>query len=70
MFLVGGKSWTYSPYIGFAAAITEHLAFKLVWIPAFAIVTVYCSITSWMATLSSSLILSNSSMQTTLKLKF
>ena len=47
-----------------AAAITEHLAFKLVCIPALAIVTVYCSITSWIATLSSSLILSNSSIQT------
>jgi len=32
--------------------------------PAFAIVTVYYSITSWIATLSSSLILSNSSIQT------
>jgi len=46
MFLVGGKSFWYSPYIGFAAAITEHLAFKLQCIPAFAIVTVYCSMTS------------------------
>jgi len=33
--------------------------------PAFAIVTVCCSITSWMATRSASDILSNSSMQTT-----
>lgn len=42
----------YSPYIGFAAASTEHLAFKLVCIPALDIVTVYYSITSCIATLS------------------
>lgn len=42
----------YSPYIGFAAANTEHLAFKETCIPALAIVTVCCSITSCMATLS------------------
>lgn len=64
MFFVGGKSRWYSPYIGFAAAKTPHLAFKLQWIPALAIVTVCYSITSWIATLSSSLILSNSSIHT------
>ncbi|KAH3688520.1 hypothetical protein WICPIJ_000510 [Wickerhamomyces pijperi] len=44
--------------------MTEHLAFKDVWIPALAIVTVCCSMTSWMATRSTSDILSNSSIQT------
>ncbi len=47
-----------------AAAITEHLAFKLQCIPALAIVTVYYSITSCIATLSASSILSNSSIHT------
>jgi len=41
----------------------EVLAFKVVVIPAFAIETVCCSITSWMAVLSYSYILSNSSIQ-------
>jgi hypothetical protein len=51
--------------MGFAAAMTLQRALREVWIPAFAIVTVCCSITSWIATLSISLILSNSSIQTT-----
>mmetsp|Transcript_984 Transcript_984/g.2916 ORF Transcript_984/g.2916 Transcript_984/m.2916 type:complete len:215 (+) Transcript_984:5005-5649(+) len=51
--------------IGLAAATTEHLAFREVWIPALEMVTVCCSMTSWIATLSFSPILSNSSMQTT-----
>ena len=59
IFFVGGLSVWYSPKIGFAAAITAHLAFKEQWIPAFAIVTVCCSMTSWTATLSLSFILSN-----------
>jgi hypothetical protein len=46
-----------------AAAKIEVLAFKDVVIPALAIDTVYCSITSWMFVLSLSSILSNSSMQ-------
>jgi hypothetical protein len=49
----------YLPYSGFAAARTETLAFKDVVIPAFAIETVCCYITSCMAVLSYSLILSN-----------
>ena len=55
---------SYCPYTGFAAARTEHLALRLACIPALAIVTVCCSMASWMATLSASLILSNSSTQT------
>mmetsp|Transcript_21922 Transcript_21922/g.51246 ORF Transcript_21922/g.51246 Transcript_21922/m.51246 type:complete len:358 (-) Transcript_21922:584-1657(-) len=51
------------PYFGLAAAVTLHRAFNVVWRPAFVIVTLCCSIASWMATLSFSLILSNSSMQ-------
>ena len=34
------------PYIGFAAATTLHLALRVVCMPAFAMVTVCCSITS------------------------
>lgn len=48
-----------------AAASIEHLAFNLVVIPALAIDIVYCSIASCIATLSSALILSNSSIQHT-----
>ena len=50
--------------MGFAAAITEHLALRVAWIPALAIVTVCYSMTSCIATRSTSFILSNSSMQT------
>ena len=64
MFLEADISVIYWPYIGFAAAKTLQRAFKLTCIPAFAIVTVCCSITSWIATLSASLILSNSSIHT------
>mmetsp|Transcript_7124 Transcript_7124/g.12162 ORF Transcript_7124/g.12162 Transcript_7124/m.12162 type:complete len:279 (-) Transcript_7124:698-1534(-) len=53
------------PYMGLAAASTEQRAFRDAWMPALAIVTVPCSMTSWMATRSLSLILSNSSIQTT-----
>lgn len=63
IFLLGGSSVLYSPYNGLAAAKTEHLAFKEWCTPAFAIVTVYYSIASWIATLSNSFILSNSSIQ-------
>ena len=48
-----------------AAANTAVLAFKVVMIPAFVIDTVCCSMTSWIAVLSYSSILSNSSMQHT-----
>mmetsp|Transcript_6 Transcript_6/g.7 ORF Transcript_6/g.7 Transcript_6/m.7 type:complete len:259 (+) Transcript_6:1157-1933(+) len=51
--------------MGLAAAMTLHLALRLTWMPALAMVTVCCSMTSWMATLSMSPILSNSSMHTT-----
>ncbi|KAK2366914.1 Minichromosome maintenance (MCM2/3/5) family protein [Trifolium repens] len=53
------------PYMGFAAATTLQRALSDAWIPALAIVTVCCSITSCIATRSWSFILSNSSMQTT-----
>ena len=55
----------YLPYIGFAAANTAVLAFSVVMIPAFVIETVCCSMTSWIAVLSYSSILSNSSIQHT-----
>ena len=42
-----------------------HLAFSLAWIPALAMVTLPCSITPWIPVRSASVILSNSSMQTT-----
>ena len=51
--------------MGLAAARTEHLALSVAWMPALAMVTRPCSITSWMAVRSMSDILSNSSMHTT-----
>ena len=48
--------------MGFAAARTEVREFKLATTPALAILNVYYSMTSCIATLSFSLILSNSSM--------
>jgi hypothetical protein len=63
MFSCGLSFWLYLPYNGFAAAKIEVLAFKEVVIPALAIDTVYCSITSWIFVLSLSSILSNSSIQ-------
>ena len=59
IFFVGGLSVWYYPNIGFAAAITAQRAFNEQWIPAFAIVTVCCYMTSWTATRSESFILSN-----------
>lgn len=56
---------SYRPKTGFAAARTLVLEFRMVVIPALAMEIVCCSIASWIATRSSSLILSNSSMQTT-----
>ena len=53
------------PYTGLAAAKTLQRALSLAWIPALAMVTRPCSMTSWIAVLSISDILSNSSMQTT-----
>jgi len=53
----------YFESIGFAAAKTAVLAFKVHIIPAFAIDTVYCSIASCKITLVLSSILSNSSIQ-------
>lgn len=50
--------------MGLAAAKTLTREFSLVVIPALAIEIVYYSIASWIATLSSDRILSNSSMQT------
>lgn len=53
----------YRPKIGLAAARTAVLEFKVVMMPALVIETVCCSMTSWIAVLSYSSILSNSSMQ-------
>ena len=53
-------SWElYLPWIGFAAAITEHLALKEVTIPALEIEILCCYIASWIDVLSCSFILSN-----------
>ena len=53
----------YVPLIGFAAAITEHLAYKDVTIPAFEIEIDCYSMASWIEVLSWSFILSNSSIR-------
>lgn len=50
-------------HAGLAAARTEVRALSVVVMPALAMETVCCSITSWMAVRSLSSILSNSSMQ-------
>jgi hypothetical protein len=42
----------YLPYKGLAAAMTEHLALKVVTIPALEIEIVCCSIASWIEVLS------------------
>jgi hypothetical protein len=57
------KLGLYVPLIGFAAAMTLHLAYKLVTIPAFDILIDYCSMASWILVLSLSFILSNSSIK-------
>ena len=54
---------SYLPPIGFAAAITLHLAYSVVTIPAFEIEILYCSIASCIDVLSFSFILSNSSIR-------
>ncbi|OBZ79856.1 hypothetical protein A0H81_00483 [Grifola frondosa] len=61
----GLRPSSYRPHTGFAAASTLVREFSTVVMPAFAMEIVCCSIASWMATRSSSRILSNSSMQTT-----
>ena len=43
---------SYLPMSGLAAASTEVREFRIVVMPALAIEIVYCSIASWMATLS------------------
>ena len=55
----------YVPLIGFAAAITEQRAYRLVIIPALEIEIDYCSMASWIEVLSLSFILSNSSIRHT-----
>mmetsp|Transcript_19489 Transcript_19489/g.42049 ORF Transcript_19489/g.42049 Transcript_19489/m.42049 type:complete len:287 (+) Transcript_19489:1953-2813(+) len=65
MFCIGGNEGSYEPKTGLAAATTAQRALSDAWIPALEIVTVCCSITSWMATRSASSILSNSSTQHT-----
>ena len=63
MFSWGVAEMLYRPYAGFAAASTAVRALSVVVIPALAMDTVCCSITSWIAVRSLSSILSNSSMQ-------
>ncbi len=53
---------SYRPSVGFAAASIEVLAFKVATMPALAMLTVCCSIASWIAVRSLGSILSNSSM--------
>lgn len=65
MFLCTLYLLLYLPNRGFAAARIEARALSEVVIPALAIETVCCSITSWIAVRSYSLILSNSSIQHT-----
>lgn len=54
---------SYLPFIGLAAAITEHLAYRVATIPALEIEIDCCSIASWIEVLSWSFILSNSSIK-------
>ena len=63
MFSTGETFGLYLPYKGFAAAKIEVRALSVVDMPALLIDMVCCSITSWIAVLSESSILSNSSMQ-------
>jgi hypothetical protein len=58
-------SGLYVPWIGLAAAITEHLARNDVTIPALEIEIDCCYIASWIEVLSASFILSNSSIKHT-----
>lgn len=63
MFSTGESLGLYRPNRGLAAASTDVRAFRVVVIPALEIEMVCCSMTSWIAVLSDSSILSNSSMQ-------
>ena len=63
MFSTGDTLGLYRPYRGLAAARIEVRALRVVDIPALFIEMVCCSITSWIAVLSDSSILSNSSIQ-------
>ena len=65
MFSAAERRSSKLPKTGLAAARTEQREFNMVVIPALAMEIVCCSIASWIATRSSSFILSNSSMQTT-----
>lgn len=65
MFLVIGQLRLYLEPTGLAAAKIEVLALSVVMIPALAIDTVCCSITSWRTLRVASDILSNSSIQHT-----
>mmetsp|Transcript_17064 Transcript_17064/g.36942 ORF Transcript_17064/g.36942 Transcript_17064/m.36942 type:complete len:438 (+) Transcript_17064:770-2083(+) len=65
IFCIGGMLGLYEPKMGLAAATTAQRALSEAWIPALEMVTVCCSITSWIATRSASSILSNSSTQQT-----
>ncbi len=65
MFCGTGKFGLYLLPIGFAEASILVRAFRVVMIPALAIETVCCSMTSWSTDLVESDILSNSSMQHT-----
>ena len=58
------ESWElYRPWRGLAAAITEHLALRLVTIAALEIEILCCYMASWMDVRSCSFILSNSSIR-------
>ena len=63
--LLSPRESSHRPKTLLAAARTEHREFSVVVMPALAIEMVCCSMASWMATRSSSRILSNSSMHTT-----
>jgi hypothetical protein len=65
MLVWSGTLGLYLPYFGLAADKIDVLALSVVVIPALAIEMVYYSITSWIAVLSYSSILSNSSIQQT-----
>mmetsp|Transcript_26253 Transcript_26253/g.84784 ORF Transcript_26253/g.84784 Transcript_26253/m.84784 type:complete len:269 (-) Transcript_26253:732-1538(-) len=65
MLAMGVRFRLYEPKTGLAAATTEQRALSEACMPALAMVTVCCSITSCSATRSASIILSNSSTQHT-----
>lgn len=63
MFFLSDWVLSYRPKIGLAAARMLVLAWRVAWIPAFAMEIVCCYMASWIATWSLMSILSNSSMQ-------